>query len=1161
LATLGGNGTFGGGNTFGTLNLNGVGATYKFASNKTETFTTALNIIAGTGVSPSFMKSSTPGTQATISMASGSLCTNYLRLTDIKAIGGATFTAGPNSQNISNNTGWTFISGVPNPTVSITASANSCLGNPITFTAAFTNGGLLQTFQWLVNGVLVQNSPSTTFTTSTLADRDAVYCVISAFPTSCPFSLVVNSNTLNMSLGSVTPAVSISASASSISSGTSVTFTATPSNGGSTPAYQWKKNGINVSTNSDTYVDASLANNDVISCIITSSLSCVTSPTGTSNNITMTVTGPPSVQATNVTFSNTTSTSTTIGWTNGNGAARAVFVLAGSSGSPLPLDNTTYTANTVFGSGSQIGSSGWYCVYVGTGTSVNITGLSGSNYQVMAVEYNGAAGVEQYLTSTAVGNPNSLSGINAITKASSSPSNAASVQYTVTFGAAITGLTASNFSLTTSGAISSAGISSLSGSGDTYTVTVNTGSGDGNITLNLANSTGISPSLTSSLPFAGETYVISRTAPTVSSITRVGNTLSKASSNQFTVTFSSSVTGVDASDFAATTSGSVAATNIAVSGSGANYTVTISGITGDGTLRLDLNNIGTGITDNIGNAIASGFTSGQVYIIDQTGPAVASVSVPADAIYTNAQNLNFTVNFSEVVTVNTAGGIPAINISLNSGGPAQAAYLSGSGTTALQFSYTVATGQEDLDGLSLGSISLNGGTLKDAAGNNASLTLNNIANTANVRVDALSPAITSVAVPANGTYIASQNLDFTVNFSEVITVNTGGGTPYISITFNTGGTVNANYISGSGSKALLFRYTITTGKNDPDGISIGAALSLNGGTLKDASANNATLTLNSVGNTAAVLVDAVAPTVTNVSSTAFDGAYSVGASLPITITFNETVFVTGTPQLTLETGIIDRVINYTSGSGTSTLTFNYTVQSGDESSDLDYLSVNALALNGGTIKDAATNNATLSLPAPGAAGSLGANKAIIVSSTLPVVLNSYTAKLLTNGTVQLAWDTFSELNNDYFEVFKSIDGISFKSLAQVNGQGNSTSRNAYALIDYSPEKGINYYQLIQVNKDGSKKELGIKSVNFDLKGEQVISLYPNPASDIVFIKIDSGVYQKAKLITLDGKTLQTIIINKENNQISFKVNELSPATYLIRLYNNNQISTIKFIKN
>ncbi len=114
----------------------------------------------------------------------------------------------------------------------------------------------------------------------------------------------------------------------------------------------------------------------------------------------------PTVQATSLSFSASGSSNTTANWTNGNGTSRAVFIKAAATGSPAPVDATTYTANTVFGSGTQIGATGWYCVYNGTGTSVTITGLSSNtNYQVMVVEYNGTAGSEQYLTTTGSGNP------------------------------------------------------------------------------------------------------------------------------------------------------------------------------------------------------------------------------------------------------------------------------------------------------------------------------------------------------------------------------------------------------------------------------------------------------------------------------------------------------------------------------------------------------------------------------------------------------------------------------------------------------------------------------------------------------------------------------------------------------------------------------------
>lgn len=139
-----------------------------------------------------------------------------------------------------------------------------------------------------------------------------------------------------------------------------------------------------------------------------------------------------------------------------------------------------------------------------------------------------------------------------------------------------------------------------------------------------------------------------------------------------------------------------------------------------------------------------------------------------------------------------------------------------------------------------------------------------------------------------------------------------------------------------------------------------------------------------VGRTYTVTVDGTAPTVTDVTSTNADGTYQLGDVIAVTVTFSEAVTVTGSPTLLLETGSTDRNVAYTGGSGTNTLTFTYTVQDGDDSADLDYVATSSLALNGGTIKDPAGNDAILTLPAPGAAGSLGANKNIIID-TIPVL--------------------------------------------------------------------------------------------------------------------------------------------------------------------------------
>ncbi|MBI2133771.1 fibronectin type III domain-containing protein [Candidatus Woesearchaeota archaeon] len=108
--------------------------------------------------------------------------------------------------------------------------------------------------------------------------------------------------------------------------------------------------------------------------------------------------------------------------------------------------------------------------------------------------------------------------------------------------------------------------------------------------------------------------------------------------------------------------------------------------------------------------------------------------------------------------------------------------------------------------------------------------------------------------------------------------------------------------------------------------------------------------------------------------------------------------VTGTPTLTLETGAVDRTATLTSGSGTSTLTFTYTVQNGDTTQDLDYTATTALT---GTIADTTGLEVNPILPAPGAAGSLGANKNIIIDTAQPPVTATVTSNANTPGALKI----------------------------------------------------------------------------------------------------------------------------------------------------------------
>ncbi|MEY4164391.1 MAG: hypothetical protein RL419_233, partial [Actinomycetota bacterium] len=249
-----------------------------------------------------------------------------------------------------------------------------------------------------------------------------------------------------------------------------------------------------------------------------------------------------------------------------------------------------------------------------------------------------------------------------------------------------------------------------------------------------------------------------------------------------------------------------------------------------------------------------------------------------------------------------------------------------------------------------------------------------------VTIDTTAPTVSLLTFTSDaGTdslYKVGDVVSVTVGFSEAVVVS---GTPRIPLVGLS--SKYATYASGSGTTSLVFFYTVASGDVDSDGLAISAnALELNSGTITDIAGSAATLTHSAVSTQSAHKVDGNVPTISNVTSSTSDGTVAVGGTVSIQVTFTEVVTVSGTPQLTLETGSTDRAVNYSSGSGTDTLTFVYTVQAGDSSSDLDYASTSALALNGGSIVDAAGNAATLTLASPGAVTSLSANKALVVTS-------------------------------------------------------------------------------------------------------------------------------------------------------------------------------------
>lgn len=145
-------------------------------------------------------------------------------------------------------------------------------------------------------------------------------------------------------------------------------------------------------------------------CEFNSTTSPAYNPASNSGNTASRSTVSPN-QANNIIFHNVTQNSLSLNWVNGNGGARCVFMKSGNGGTAAPVNNTTYTPSTVFRNGTQIGSTGWYCIFNGSASmfagDITVTNLDFSTpYTLMVCEYFDSTGSEYYITNSAALNPN-----------------------------------------------------------------------------------------------------------------------------------------------------------------------------------------------------------------------------------------------------------------------------------------------------------------------------------------------------------------------------------------------------------------------------------------------------------------------------------------------------------------------------------------------------------------------------------------------------------------------------------------------------------------------------------------------------------------------------------------------------------------------------------
>ena len=463
------------------------------------------------------------------------------------------------------------------------------------------------------------------------------------------------------------------------------------------------------------------------------------------------------------------------------------------------------------------------------------------------------------------------------------------------------------------------------------------------------------------------------------------------------------------------------------------------------------------------------------------GPGRSSPSSAwASGVYRIGDDVQVTVTFSENVTVT---GSPQLELAIGSNNRT-AEYDSTDGSAAV-FSYTVAEGDSDSDGIAVAAnkLTLNGGSIKDAANNDAVLSHSALAAQDGHKVDGVRPTLDglyfgSTSDGSDGAYSAGETLLIRAEFTEANGPIRGSVSGPPQVKLDLGGQEKAaswdNSLRFNDSRAWVsyFGYVVLEGDLDRDGPSISVnSVVLNEGFIRDAAGNDAVLTHEAVEAGTHFIVDAVAPTVSSIAITSDPGdddTYGSGDKIEITVTFSEDMsfpisiscgsdVVHCEAELELDIGGTDKTAAYQSHDGAEAI-YAYTVQAGD--SDDDGISIGANKLTGQRITDAAgrlgegINDADLSHNAVAADSGHkvdgGSSSALTVSGDVTITIQenrpTYVASYEVSGrNGSLTWSLTGDDSDDFTISGGLVGLVNFNSSPNYEDPTDADTDNEYEI--------------------------------------------------------------------------------------------------------------------
>lgn len=169
-----------------------------------------------------------------------------------------------------------------------------------------------------------------------------------------------------------------------------------------------------------------------------------------------------------------------------------------------------------------------------------------------------------------------------------------------------------------------------------------------------------------------------------------------------------------------------------------------------------------------------------------------------------------------------------------------------------------------------------------------------------------------------------------------------------------------------------------------------------------------------------------------------------------------------------------------------------------------------------------------------------------VGTFVPVEWLDFSARLINDRSVELNWSTATELNNEYFEIERSLDGENYESIERQEGQGTSYEIEHYSAYDTPNALGAVYYRIKQVDFDGTASYTDIAKVTIDTN-KGTLSIFPNPATNYLELTVNDDSFYNYSILDLQGRELNKGVLSHNTERISLL--NLLPGNYFINLTN------------